>query len=118
MTHISRALLHESIRNGYSIANTVNPLAIPARMAPEQQQTLVTITHEEDLAKFAQVIASAFSNDTLNRYLLLGKESRPDHPKLSQFDLRVDFWMPMITRNFHNGGVLVQTQNWAAVAQW
>jgi hypothetical protein len=79
---------------------------------------LTTITDEKDLQKYAQVIAAAFSNDTLNRYLLLGRESRPDHPKLSQFDLRVEFWMPMITRNFKHGAILVQTCDWTGVAMW
>ncbi|KAJ9606407.1 hypothetical protein H2200_009368 [Cladophialophora chaetospira] len=87
-------------------------------MALDNPQTLVTISREEDLRPFAEVIAAAFSNDTLNRYLFLGRESRPDHPKLSQPELRVDFWLPHITSRFNGGGILVQNYDWAAVALW
>ena len=40
------------------------------------------------------------------------------HPKLSQPELRVDFWLPHITTRFHGGGILVQGCDWVAVALW
>ncbi|OCT54501.1 hypothetical protein CLCR_00919 [Cladophialophora carrionii] len=87
-------------------------------MALNNEQTLTTITRDEDVPRFAQVICAAFSNDALNRYLFLGRESRPDHPKLTQHDLRVEFWIPLITDRYRNGGILVQTYDFAAVALW
>jgi hypothetical protein len=87
-------------------------------MALNNEQALTTISQDEDVARFAQVIGAAFSNDALNRYLFLGRESQPDHPKLSQPDLRVEFWLPLITTRHKNGGVLVQTYDFAAVALW
>ncbi|KIW72039.1 hypothetical protein PV04_00263 [Phialophora macrospora] len=87
-------------------------------MALNSEQTLTAISREEDVARFAQVIVAAFSNDALNRYLFLGRESRPDHPKLSQPDLRVEFWLPLITTRHKGGGILVQTYDYAAVALW
>ena len=80
--------------------------------------TLTTISREEDVRQFTQVVAAAFSNDTLYRYMYLGRESRPDHPKLSQPDVRLDYWLPAITNRFNGGGILVQTYDWAAVALW
>ena len=87
-------------------------------MALDNPQALTIISQEEDVRKFAQIIATAFSNDYLNRYLFLGRESRPDHPKLTDSDLRTDFWLPAITNRFKGGAVLVQTHDWAAVALW
>ncbi len=79
---------------------------------------LTTISREEDVRQFAQVVGAAFSNDYLNRYLFLGRESRPDHPKLSDADLRAEYWLPPITNRLKSGGILVQTYDWAAVALW
>lgn len=87
-------------------------------MAPESEQVLNPVRREEDLRKFAEVIAAAFSQDALNRYLFLGRESRPDHPKLLQFDARVEHWLTLITARFHGGAILAQTHDWAAVALW
>ncbi|KIX03053.1 uncharacterized protein Z518_06603 [Rhinocladiella mackenziei CBS 650.93] len=84
----------------------------------QDQQALTTVQRDEDVSKFAQVIAAAFANDTLNRYMFLGRESRPDHPKLSQTDLRVAFWQPLMASRFEKGGILVQTYDWAGVALW
>ncbi|KIX95940.1 uncharacterized protein Z520_08195 [Fonsecaea multimorphosa CBS 102226] len=80
--------------------------------------TAATVNEEEDLLKFAHVIAAAFSNDALNRYLFLGRESHPDHPKLAHFDNRVQYWLPHIRSRFENGGILIQTFDYAGVALW
>ncbi|EXJ63615.1 uncharacterized protein A1O5_11376 [Cladophialophora psammophila CBS 110553] len=88
-------------------------------MATETQDHVPnTISGEEDLHKFAHVIAAAFSNDALNRYLFLGRESQPDHPKLEHFDHRVQYWLPHIKTRFEGGGILIQTYDWAGVALW
>ncbi|OQU97070.1 hypothetical protein CLAIMM_03072 [Cladophialophora immunda] len=80
--------------------------------------TATTVHGEDGLHKFAHVIAAAFSNDALNRYLFLGRESQPDHPKLANFDHRVQYWLPHIKTRFENGGILIQTFEWAGVALW
>lgn len=72
----------------------------------------------ENVHRFTQVIAAAFSNDALNRYILLGRESHPDHPKLAQFDSRVQHWLPLVTTRAEKGGILVEAHDWAAVALW
>ncbi|KAH0836125.1 hypothetical protein AYO21_02765 [Fonsecaea monophora] len=76
------------------------------------------VSEEEDVHKFAQVIAAGFANDALNRYLFLGRDSRPDHPKLADFNNRVQHWLPLIKARFENGGILVHTFDWAGVALW
>ncbi|OAP62385.1 hypothetical protein AYL99_04588 [Fonsecaea erecta] len=80
--------------------------------------TTGTVSEEQDLHKFAQVIAAAFSNDALNRYLSMGRESHPDHPKLANLDHRVQYWLPHIKTRFENGGILIHTFDWAGVALW
>ncbi|KIW96690.1 uncharacterized protein Z519_02081 [Cladophialophora bantiana CBS 173.52] len=88
-------------------------------MATETQAHVPnTISAGEDLHKFAHVIAAAFSNDALNRYLFLGRESQPDHPKLEHFDHRVQYWLTHIKSRFEGGGILIQTYDWAGVALW
>lgn len=72
----------------------------------------------EEVDKFARVIAAAFSNDALNRYLFLGLESRPDNPKLGEFDLRVQHWLPIVQTRFEKGALLIHTFDWAAAALW
>ncbi|KIV88030.1 hypothetical protein, variant [Exophiala mesophila] len=69
-------------------------------------------------SRFAQVIAEAFYNDPLNRWLRLGDESKPDNPKLQNPQLALDHWLPLVRGRADNGGVLVQTYDWAAVALW
>ncbi|KAK5228328.1 hypothetical protein LTR47_000346 [Exophiala xenobiotica] len=79
------------------------------------------VTKQDEVVRFAQVLCSAFSNDPLNRYLFLGRESRPDHPKLladAHDGDRLEYWLPGILKRFKNGEVLVQSSNWAAVALW
>lgn len=76
------------------------------------------VAQAEDLTKFARVIAGAFSSDALNRFIFLGRESRPDHPKLGQFEERVQYWLPVVQSRFETGAVLIQTSDWAAAALW
>jgi hypothetical protein len=79
------------------------------------------VTKQDEVVRFAQVLCSAFSNDPLNRYLFLGRESRPDHPKLLadvHTEERLEYWLPGILKRFKNGEVLAQSSNWAAVALW
>jgi hypothetical protein len=79
------------------------------------------VTKQDEVVRFAQVLCSAFSNDPLNRYLFLGRESRPDHPKLLadvHAERRLEYWLPGILKRFERGEVLVQSSNWAAVALW
>jgi hypothetical protein len=76
------------------------------------------VTEANELRKFAQVIAGAFSNDAVNRFIFLGRESRPDHPKLTQFEERVQYWLPVVQTRFETGAILIQTSDWAAAALW
>ncbi|KIW54536.1 hypothetical protein, variant [Exophiala xenobiotica] len=77
------------------------------------------VTKPDEVVRFAQVLCSAFSNDALNRYLFLGRESRPDHPKLADdADEKLEYWLPGTRKRFEKGSVLVQSSNWAAVALW
>ncbi len=79
----------------------------------------VRVSQQAEVPRFAGVIAAAFANDALNRYLFLGRESRPDHPKLDDVDLRVQqHWLPTIQSRFDKGAVLIHTLDWAAVALW
>lgn len=78
----------------------------------------VRVTRQEELVNFAQVLAGAFSNDRLSRYLYLGRESRPDHPKNSQHDERVRYWLPAVQSRFEKDSLLLQSFDWAAVALW
>ncbi|EXJ80278.1 hypothetical protein A1O1_08420 [Capronia coronata CBS 617.96] len=73
---------------------------------------------EGEIIKFTSVIAAAFADDALNRYIFLGRESRPGHPKLSQPELRLQYWLPHIRSRLEGGGILLQTHDWAAVALW
>lgn len=76
------------------------------------------VTKQEELVNFAQVLARAFANDKLGRYLYLGRESRPDHPKLSQHEDRVRYWLSAVQSRFEKESLLLQSLNWAAVALW
>ena len=77
------------------------------------------VTKPDEVVRFAQVLCSAFSNDPLNRYLFLGRESRPDHPKLADdAEEKLEYWLPGTRKRFEKGSVLVQSSNWAAVALW
>ncbi|KAF2638800.1 hypothetical protein P280DRAFT_470841 [Massarina eburnea CBS 473.64] len=86
-------------------------------LALEIKKPLEAITNPEDIPHFASVVASAFSNDVVNRYLYLGRDSRPDHPKL-QPDLRAKYWERVITPRFQDRALLIQSHDWAAVALW
>lgn len=87
-------------------------------MATIPHPDAVQVKDEADVLKFAQVIAAAFSNDALNRYIYLGRESRPDHPKLAQPELRVQYWLPLIRSRLEAGGILLQIYDYSAVALW
>ncbi|KAF2121244.1 hypothetical protein BDV96DRAFT_640639 [Lophiotrema nucula] len=88
---------------------------VPPVSLPLQQ-----ILNADEVPKFSSVVASAFLGDALNRYLYLGRESRPDHPKFTdeQFDLRVQYWEKIIRPRFETAAILVQSHDWAAVALW
>ena len=79
--------------------------------------TLTPIT-STDLQQYSEITARAFFNDALHLYLYLGKDSRPDHPDLEDFNKRVDFWFPMVKRNFDNGAVMVESSGWVGLAMW
>ncbi|KAI1609316.1 hypothetical protein EDD37DRAFT_612873 [Exophiala viscosa] len=87
-------------------------------MAAKVTVPYARVTKVEELKNFAQVIAAAFSNDALNRFIFLGRESRPDHPKLKEWEKRVQYWLPVVQSRFETGAILIQTCDWAAVALW
>ncbi|EXJ86487.1 hypothetical protein A1O3_03438 [Capronia epimyces CBS 606.96] len=87
-------------------------------MATEYHPDAVAVKEEGDVVKFAEVIAAAFSNDAINRFIFLGRESRPDHPKLRDPGLRVQYWLPLIRSRLEGGGILLHTYDWAGVALW
>ncbi|KIW11612.1 hypothetical protein PV08_10914 [Exophiala spinifera] len=76
------------------------------------------VTKPEELVPFAQVLTRAFANDKLNRYLFLGRESRPDHPRLSQHEERLQYWLSGVQKRFERESVLLQSSDFAAVALW
>ena len=76
------------------------------------------ITDSSDIPKLAVIVAKGFSQDALNRYLFLGRESNPDHPKLQELEPRVKYWEAILQPRFENGAVLVESHDWAAVALW
>lgn len=61
------------------------------------------------------VMYGAFQDDPLTLYVLLDKESRPDHPKLAQGPDMMQFLMETM---FDAGAVMLQSCDWAAVAIW
>lgn len=87
-------------------------------MASASTGSLREVTDPDDIAQFAGVIAEAFNNDPLNRWLRLGDESKPDNPKLQHPHLALDHWLPVVRGRAEKGGILVQTYDWAAVALW
>ncbi|KAL2414150.1 hypothetical protein ABEF95_004986 [Exophiala dermatitidis] len=87
-------------------------------MGSEFHPDAVQVKDEQEITRFAEVIAAAFANDALNRYIYLGRESRPDHPKFNNFQERVQYWVSLIRRRFEAGGILLHTYDWAAVALW
>ncbi|KAK4943429.1 hypothetical protein LTR10_016920 [Elasticomyces elasticus] len=87
-------------------------------MAARVAAPFARITKVEELENFARVIAGAFSNDALNRFIFLGRESRPDHPKLDDSEGRVQYWLPIVKSRFETGAILIQSSDWAAVALW
>ena len=87
-------------------------------MAAKVTVPYARVTKAEELKNFAQVIAGAFSNDALNRFIFLGRESRPDHPKLNDWEKRVQYWLPVVQSRFETGAILIQTSDWAAAALW
>ena len=87
-------------------------------MASATAGSLNEVTNPDHIVQFAQVIAEAFYNDPLNRWLRLGDESKPDNPKLQNPQLAFDHWLSVVRGRADNGGVLVQTYDWAAVALW
>lgn len=84
----------------------------------EIAEPLRKVSDPNEIPRFAQIVAAGFSQDALNRYLYLGRESNPDHPKLQQFELRVKYWEAIIQPRFDGGAVLVQSHDWAAIGLW
>lgn len=79
---------------------------------------LQKITDASEIHRFSSIAAAAFSQDALNRYLYLGRESHPEHPKLEQPELRAKYWEAIIGPRFDSGAILVESHDWAAVALW
>lgn len=80
--------------------------------------TATPVKSAAELPKFVNVIAEAFSDDALTRYLRLGLESRPDHPKLQSLDFGAQYWAPIVQTRFEQGGILLQANDFEAVALW
>lgn len=76
------------------------------------------ITAEEDVVKFTEVLALAFTNSEVTRWFFLGNESRPNHPKMERWDLLMGYWLPGIKARFETGGFLAQSHDYAGVAVW
>jgi hypothetical protein len=93
-----------------STANMSNNLEIT--------KPLRKITDASDLSQFASIIAAAFSQDALNRYLFLGRESNPEHPKIQSLEFRTKYWEAIVQPRFENGAILVESHDWAAIALW
>lgn len=89
-------------------------------MATELKITkpLRRITDPGDIPKFAALVAAAFSQDELNRYLLLGRESNPEHPKIQTLAFRTKYWEAIVRPRFEGGAILVESYDWAAIALW
>lgn len=79
---------------------------------------LTRVTTPDDVAKFATIITSSFTEDAVNHYLYLGLDARPDNPILQRNELRVQYWMKVIQPRLECGAILVQSHDWAAVALW
>lgn len=82
----------------------------------EITKPLRKITDANEIPKFATVIAAAFSQDALNRYLFMGRESNPEHPKIRTLESRKKHWEAFIRPRFEGGAVLVESYDWAVVA--
>ncbi|EFX04908.1 hypothetical protein CMQ_5170 [Grosmannia clavigera kw1407] len=88
-------------------------------MAPnDNRPDAVPVKDEADLVMFAQVISVSFSDDPLHRYVLMGSESHPGHPKLHTPGFQEENWLATMRSRFEGGGLLLQSYNWAAVAVW
>jgi hypothetical protein len=84
----------------------------------EITKPLRKITDLSDIPKFAAIIAAAFSQDALNRYLFLGRESNPEHPKIQSLEFRTKYWEAIVQPRFESGAILVESHDWAAIALW
>ena len=76
------------------------------------------ITDASEIPRFASLIAKGFSQDALNRYLYLGRESNPKHPNLQKPEIRVKYWETVVQSRFESGAILVESHDWAAIAIW
>lgn len=84
-------------------------------MVTPYQLDAVAVQNDAELAKFAHLICTAFFDDALNRYILMGSESRPDHPRLAESDR---MWLATMKSRFDGGGILLHACDWAAAAVW
>lgn len=89
-------------------------------MSPDLQiaKPLRKITDPGEIPRVAAIVAAAFSEDALNRYLFMGRASNPDHPKIQSLEFRTAYWETIIQPRFESGAILVESLDWAAVAIW
>ncbi|KAJ4349333.1 uncharacterized protein N0V89_007947 [Didymosphaeria variabile] len=74
----------------------------------EIAKPLRKITDPSEIPRFAAIVAAAFSQDALNRYLFMGRESNPEHPKIQTLDDRKKYWEAIIQPRFEGGAILVE----------
>ncbi|KAF2438212.1 hypothetical protein P171DRAFT_399102 [Karstenula rhodostoma CBS 690.94] len=84
----------------------------------EITKPLRKITDPSDIPRFAALVAAAFSQDALNRYLFLGRESNPEHPKIETLEFRTKYWETIVRPRFESGAILVESHDWAAIGLW
>lgn len=80
------------------------------------EKPLRQLTDVSEVTKFASIVGDAFGPDALNRYLYLGRESNPEHPKLQES--RTPYWEAVCKPRFEAGAILVESHDWATVALW
>ncbi|KAL1610719.1 hypothetical protein SLS60_002389 [Paraconiothyrium brasiliense] len=76
------------------------------------------ITDPSEIPRLAAIVAAGFSQDALNRYLFMGRESNPEHPKIQTLDDRKKYWEAIIQPRFEGGAILVESHDWAVVGLW
>jgi hypothetical protein len=93
-------------------------MAQTSRLAFSLPRTVTRVTDRAEVSKFSEILGAAFAEGAFNRYMYLGRESRPDHPKLSDIQARTELWQAVLIKRFDTGAIFVQACNYSAVAVW
>jgi hypothetical protein len=80
-------------------------------------QIPITIGGAEYVEPLASLLAAAFVNDPINRYIILSTDDIPNDAVITQ-ERRVEGFLPRLRARAEAGPHFVEAGNWAAAALW